>query len=145
MRPFVKRFALCYRTVGCAVCMSVLSVRLVYCGRTVGWIRMPLGAEIGLGPGHIVLDGNPAPLPQEGAQLPISGPCLLWPNGWTNQNATWYGRTSRPRRHCVTWGPRAQQPPPTFRPTSNVVKRSPISAAADLLLAEVLANAGCLV
>jgi len=29
--PFVKRFALCYRTVVC------LSVTLVYCGQTVGW------------------------------------------------------------------------------------------------------------
>jgi len=25
----------------------------------VGWIKMPLGKEIGLGPGHIVLDGDP--------------------------------------------------------------------------------------
>ena len=33
----------------------------VYCGQTAGWIKMPLGAEIGLDPGHIMLDGNPAP------------------------------------------------------------------------------------
>jgi len=33
----------------------------VYCGQTVGWINMPLGKEVGLGPGHIVLDGDPAP------------------------------------------------------------------------------------
>jgi len=26
-----------------------------------GWIKMPLGIEVGLGPGHIVLDGDPAP------------------------------------------------------------------------------------
>jgi len=32
---------------------------LVYCGQTVGWIKVPLGMEVG--PGHIVLDGNPAP------------------------------------------------------------------------------------
>jgi len=37
-RPFVKRFALCYRT--------VLSVTLVYCGHTVGRIKMPLGMEV---------------------------------------------------------------------------------------------------
>jgi len=30
-----------------------------------GWIKMPLGTEVGLGPGHIVLDGNPAP-PERG-------------------------------------------------------------------------------
>jgi len=35
-RPFVKWFALCYRTVVCPICLSVLSVTLVYCGQTVG-------------------------------------------------------------------------------------------------------------
>jgi len=33
-----------------------------------GWIKMPLGTEVGLGPGHIVLDGDPAPPPEKGAQ-----------------------------------------------------------------------------
>ena len=42
-------------------CLSVLSVTLVYCGQTVGWINMPLGMEVGLRPGHIVLGGDPAP------------------------------------------------------------------------------------
>jgi len=28
-------------------------------GQTVGWIKMPLGKVLGLGPGHIVLDGDP--------------------------------------------------------------------------------------
>jgi len=53
-------------------CLSVLSVTLVYCGcgQTVAWIKMPLGMEVGLGPGHIVLDGDPAPLPQKGVQQP---------------------------------------------------------------------------
>jgi len=31
----------------------------VYCGQTAGWIMMTLGMEVGLGPGHIVLDGDP--------------------------------------------------------------------------------------
>jgi len=43
--------------------MSVLSVTLVYCGQTVGLIKMKLGVEVGLGPGHTVLDGDPAPPP----------------------------------------------------------------------------------
>jgi len=43
---------------------------------------MPLGREVGLGPGDIVLDGDPAiPFPKKGAQPQIFGPCLLWPNG----------------------------------------------------------------
>jgi len=61
-RPFVKRFALCYRT----VVLSVLSVTLVHCAQTVGWIKMKLGVQVGLCSGHIVLDGDPAPLPQRG-------------------------------------------------------------------------------
>jgi len=32
----------------------------------VEWIKMPLGTEVGLGPGHIVLDGHPAPPPKSG-------------------------------------------------------------------------------
>ena len=31
---------------------------------------MALGMEVGLGPSHIVLDGDPAPLPKKGAELP---------------------------------------------------------------------------
>jgi len=37
-----------------------LSVVLVYCGQTVRWIRMPLRTEVGLDPGHIVLDVRPS-------------------------------------------------------------------------------------
>ena len=36
----------------------------VHCGQTAGKIKMALGMEVGLGPGHIVLDGDPAPLPK---------------------------------------------------------------------------------
>ena len=56
-----KTLRLCYRTVVLSVCLSRLDVTLVYCGQTVGWIKMLLGREIGLGPGDIVLDGVPAP------------------------------------------------------------------------------------
>jgi len=54
---------------------------LVYCGQTVGWIKMKLGMEVGLDRGHIVLDGDPAPT--KGAQPPaIFGPFLLLRNAW---------------------------------------------------------------
>jgi len=43
----------------------------VHCSQTVGWIKMAHGTEAGLGPGHIVLDGDLAHLPPKGAQLPI--------------------------------------------------------------------------
>jgi len=41
----------------------------VYCGQTAGGIKMPLGTEVGLGPGDFVLDGDPAPS-KIGAQPP---------------------------------------------------------------------------
>jgi len=53
----------------CLSCLYVLSVTLVYCGQTVGWIKMKLGMRVGIGPGYIVLYGDPAPLPK-GAQPP---------------------------------------------------------------------------
>jgi len=33
----------------------------VYCGQTARWIKMPLGREVDLSPGNIVLDGDPTP------------------------------------------------------------------------------------
>jgi len=67
---------------------------------------MALSTEVGLGLGDIVLYGDPAPIPQKGAhQPPLFGPCLFWPNGWMDQDATWYGGRPWPRPHCVTWGP----------------------------------------
>jgi len=84
-RDVKKRFALCYWTV---VCLSCLSVTLVYCGQTVRWIKIKLGKEVGLGPGHIVSDGDPASVPK-GAQPPqIFCSCLFWRNGWMVQDAT---------------------------------------------------------
>ena len=109
-RPFVKRFALCYRT-----------VTLVYCGQTVGWIKMKLGMQVGLGPGHIVLDGNPAPLPQRGTApnlRPISifycrqaAVCIRIPLGMEVGLSLW--------RHCVRWGPSSS----LSRPMSVVTKQ----------------------
>jgi len=50
-----------------------------------GWIKMPLGREVGLVPGDIVLDGDPVPPEENGAQLPpIYGPCPLWPQPTTH-------------------------------------------------------------
>ena len=93
----------------------------VYCGQIAGWIKMALGVEVCLRRGHIVLDGDPAPLPTKKGKSPsIFGPFLLWPKGWMHQNATWYGRRPKPRRHCVRWGPscpspkRGRSPPPLF-------------------------------
>ena len=67
-------------------CLSCLYVglTLVCYGQTVGRIIMKLGVEVGLGPGRIVLDGDPASS-KKGTQPPIFGPCLLRPNGHPSQ------------------------------------------------------------
>jgi len=51
-----------------AVLSVCLSVTLVYCGQTVGLIKMPLGMEVSLGPGDTVLDWDQ--LPRKGTQQP---------------------------------------------------------------------------
>jgi len=91
--------------------LSLCNVGVLCMLQTVGWIKMKLGAQTGLGPGHIVLDGDPAPPPPRGHSLPIFGPYsyLLRPNGCLDQDATWYGDKLRPKQHCVRWGP---SPPP---------------------------------
>jgi len=77
---------------------------------------MPLDSEVDLVTGDM-LDGDPAPPTLKDTAPPlIFSPCLLWPDGWMDQNATWYGGRPRPRPHCVRWGPSlppkgAQQPP----------------------------------
>jgi len=94
-------------SVRCPVCLSVLSVTLVYCGQTVGRIKMKLGMQVGLGPDHIVLGGDPADPPSKGhSPLPIFGPCLSRPNGWMDEAGTWHGGRPQPRWLCVRWGPR---------------------------------------
>jgi len=97
----------------------------LYCGQTAGCIKMPLGVEVGLSPGDCVRWG-PNPLPKRGQSPPIFGPCLLWPNGWMDQDATWYRVRPQPKRHCVTWGPsspsKKSAQPLSFRPMSVVAK-----------------------
>ena len=57
----------------------------VYCAQTAGCIKMPLGTKIGLGPGHIVLQGDPASPRIRGTAPKIFGLCLLWPNDRPSQ------------------------------------------------------------
>jgi len=49
----------------------------VYCGQTCGWIKMALGMEVGLSPGHIVLGGDPAAVPQKGGRAPNFRPIFV--------------------------------------------------------------------
>jgi len=101
---------------------------------------MPLGTEVGLGPGDIVLDADPA-LPKRGTAPPL----LAYV--YCGQTAIWI---KKPLGTEVGLGPGhivlvvAQLPPrspgkehsspPPFWPMPIVAKRSPISATAELLL-----------
>jgi len=75
---------------------------------------MPLDREVGLSPGNIVLDGDPAsPSAKRGhSSPPLFGPCLLWPNGWMDEDATWYEGRHWASPHCVRWGLRLTSSPP---------------------------------
>jgi len=54
---------------------------------------MPLYLEVALSQRDFVLHGDEAPA--------MFGPCVLRPNGYMDQDATWYGGRPRPRRHWV--------------------------------------------
>jgi len=49
-----------------------------------GWIKMPLGTEVGLGLGDIVLDGDPAIRPEKGGKHSPT----VWPM-YCRQTAGW--------------------------------------------------------
>ena len=48
----------------------------VYCGQMAGWIKTPLGTEVDLGPGHIVLDGSQLLRKRHSAPPPLFGPSI---------------------------------------------------------------------
>jgi len=49
----------------------------VCCGQTAGWIKMALVMEVGIGPGHIVLDADPALPSQKGCIAPNFQPMSI--------------------------------------------------------------------
>jgi len=51
---------------------------------------MKLGMQVALSPGHIGLHGDPSLSPQRDTASPIFGTYLLQPNGWMDQDGTWY-------------------------------------------------------
>jgi len=98
-----KWFALCYRT---AVCLVCLSVTLLYCGHS--WMDQDETWHTGRPrPWPRCVRWGPSSPSPKGANPPILGPYLLWPNGCMDQDATWYGGKPRPRRPCIRWGPRS--------------------------------------
>jgi len=59
--------------------------------QTVGWMKMPLGKEVGLGPGHIVLDGT------QWGPSPHSSPSPLSAHAYC-------GQTNKLLSSCNSWG-----------------------------------------
>jgi len=106
-RLFVKRFALCYRSVVLSVCLSVM---FVHCGQTVGRIKTKLGMQVGLGACHIALDGDPAPPPPKGHSPQFSAHICC------GQMAAWIKMPLGmelglgPGDLCVRWRPRCPLP-----------------------------------
>jgi len=115
-------------------------VTLVYCGQTVGRMKMKLGTQVGLRPGHIALDRDPMQWSPstKGRSPPIFGPYICC------------GQVARCIKMSlgtkVGLGPgcivlhgdpaplgKGAQPLPNILPMSVMAKRSPISATADYL------------
>jgi len=55
-----------------------------------GCIQMPLGTEVGLGPGHIALDGDPAHPPPKKEKAP-----KFWAHVYCGKTAGWIKMTLR--------------------------------------------------
>ena len=75
----------------------------ICCGQMAGWIKMPLGREVALGPSDIVLDGDPAPPPQKGTEPPN-----FWPMSIVAKlldGSRWHlaCRYASARPHCARW------------------------------------------
>ena len=57
-----------------------------------------LGMKVGLSPDDFVFDWDTATRRKKAYPAPPNFcPCLLWPNGWIDEDATWYGSRPRPR------------------------------------------------
>ena len=140
-RSVVKRFSLCCRTV---VCLSCLSVTLVYCGQTplsgLDGSRCQLVWRTGgrLRPRPHYVRWGPSSTTQKGHIRPqflahvYCGEMAGWINLIKMSLCTEVGLSHA--GHIVRWGPscsipKVAEPLPTFRPVPIVAKRSPILAA----------------
>jgi len=98
----------------------------VYCGQTAAWIKMPLGTEVDLGLHDIVCVRCGPSHPQKKRHthpLPIFGPCLLWPNGWMDEDPLGTAVDLGPGHIVLDGVPalaKGAQQPPYFRPMSIV-------------------------
>jgi len=72
--------------------------------------------------GLCVREGPSTPFPKKEAVPPIFSPCLLWPNGWMDQDVTRHVGRPWSSPHCARWGHRSPPQkrggaePPVFGP-----------------------------
>jgi len=122
-RPFVKRFALCYRTVVLSVCLSVCDVGALWPN---GWMDQDETWQAGrYRPWPHSVRWGPSLLPQKGrspTQFSVHVYCGQTAASFCmDQDATWYGGRPRPTQRCVRCGPSYPQKkgtpnPPNFGP-----------------------------
>ena len=107
---------------------------------------MTLGMKVGLGLGDFVMDGDQAtPRKEDIATPPNFWPMFIVPNGWMDEDATWYESRPRPRPHCIIRrGPssprQGHSSPPLFGPCL-LWPRSPISATPELFTCSIARSA----
>jgi len=109
--------------------LSVISVTFVHCDQTVGRIKTKRGVQVGLDPGHVVLDGDSAlPYPKEHSP-PVFGPYLLRSNGCMIKMPLGMELGLGPGDFVLDRDPaprspkRGRSPPSNFRPMFIVAKR----------------------
>jgi len=96
-------------------------------GQMAGWIKLTLATEVGLGPGDIVLDGDPAPS-EKGGTAPNFPPMFVVAKRLDGSRCHLVRGRPQPRRHCVSWGASSSPrkggtlAPPSLRPMSIVAK-----------------------
>ena len=130
VRPMLSNRCLSCSLLSCLGCLSCcLSVTLVYCGQTVRRIKMKLGTEVDLGPGHIMLDGDPVP-PEKGHSPHFSA------HAYCEQTAGWIKMPLStkvglgPGHIVLNWDPAppkkgGHSPSPNFRPKFVVANGRP--------------------
>jgi len=108
----------------------------VCCDQTAGWIKMPLGREVELCRGHILLDGDPAP-PIEAQPPHFSAHVYCGQTaGWIKMPlGTKIGSAQATLCYMVTQLPLSKKGhTPQFSAHAYCGERSPISATAEHLL-----------
>jgi len=96
------------------VCLSDLSVTLVHCSQTVGWIKMPLGIEVWPRSRPHCQTGTQLPT-ERGTAAPTFRPMSIVAKRLDGSSCHLVRRSASPRPHCVRWGPSS---PPHRRSTA---------------------------